>query len=47
VQGPSSGNTLSSSHIQPSTAAVKLTERKLLQVKKKKKVQEVKLAMKP
>ncbi|MEJ1271309.1 SR-related CTD-associated factor 11 [Cricetulus griseus] len=46
VQGPSSGNTSSSSHVQASNAAVKLAESKKLQIQEKA-AQEVKLAIKP
>ncbi|KAL1783625.1 SCAF11 isoform X1 [Sigmodon hispidus] len=46
VQGPSSGNTSSSSHVQVSNAAVKLAESKKLQIQEKA-AQEVKLAIKP
>ncbi|XP_077026768.1 protein SCAF11 isoform X2 [Tamandua tetradactyla] len=46
VQGPSSGNTASSSHSKPSNAAVKLAESKKLQIQEKA-AQEVKLAIKP
>ncbi|CAO2601160.1 Protein SCAF11 [Lemmus lemmus] len=46
VQGPSSGNASSSSHIQASNAAVKLAESKKLQIQEKA-AQEVKLAIKP
>ncbi|XP_008839536.1 protein SCAF11 isoform X2 [Nannospalax galili] len=46
VQGPSSGNTSSSSLIQASNAAVKLAESKKLQIQEKA-AQEVKLAIKP
>ncbi|ELV10700.1 Protein SCAF11 [Tupaia chinensis] len=46
VQGPSSGNTSSSSHSKASNAAVKLAESKKLQIQEKA-AQEVKLAIKP
>lgn len=46
VQGPSSGNTSSSSHVQAANAAVKLAESKKLQIQEKA-AQEVKLAIKP
>ncbi|KAF6340412.1 SR-related CTD associated factor 11 [Rhinolophus ferrumequinum] len=46
VQGPSSGNTPSSSHSKASNAAVKLAESKKLQIQEKA-AQEVKLAIKP
>ncbi|EHH20653.1 Splicing factor, arginine/serine-rich 2-interacting protein [Macaca mulatta] len=46
VQGPSSGNTSSSSHSKASIAAVKLAESKKLQIQEKA-AQEVKLAIKP
>ncbi|XP_005406652.1 PREDICTED: protein SCAF11 isoform X2 [Chinchilla lanigera] len=46
VQGPSSGNTSSSSHSRASNAAVKLAESKKLQIQEKA-AQEVKLAIKP
>ncbi|XP_066225119.1 protein SCAF11 isoform X2 [Saccopteryx leptura] len=46
VQGPSSGNTSSSSHSKASSAAVKLAESKKLQIQEKA-AQEVKLAIKP
>ncbi|KAH0517429.1 Protein SCAF11 [Microtus ochrogaster] len=46
VQGPSSGNASSSSHVQASNAAVKLAESKKLQIQEKA-AQEVKLAIKP
>ncbi|KAG8510109.1 Protein SCAF11, partial [Galemys pyrenaicus] len=46
VQGPSSGNTASSSHSKTSNAAVKLAESKKLQIQEKA-AQEVKLAIKP
>ncbi|XP_053411574.1 protein SCAF11 isoform X2 [Nycticebus coucang] len=46
VQGPSSGNTSSSTHSKASNAAVKLAESKKLQIQEKA-AQEVKLAIKP
>ncbi|XP_045143179.1 protein SCAF11 isoform X2 [Echinops telfairi] len=46
VQGPSSGNTSSSSHSTAANAAVKLAESKKLQIQEKA-AQEVKLAIKP